>query len=88
MNTNPNAIAHLPDCVRPGDVLGDACSLQIVIDTPNNTVLNFFHSTIALPWGVVKVFCGHEPMALNYKIASQLRSREMLLSGNAVPHSR
>ena len=70
MNTNPNAIAHLPDCVRPGDALGDACSLQIVVDTANNTVLNFFHSTIALPWGVVKVFCGHEPMVLNYKIAS------------------
>ena len=43
---------------------------RFVVDTANNTVLNFFHSTIALPWGVVKVFCGHEPMVLNYKIAS------------------
>ncbi|OLP80442.1 hypothetical protein AK812_SmicGene39147 [Symbiodinium microadriaticum] len=79
MNTNPNALAHLPDCVRPGDALGEACSLQIVSDTLNSTLLNFFHSTIALPWGVVKVFCGHEPMVLNYKIVKCVKCSFMVI---------
>ena len=79
MNTNPNALAHLPDCVRPGDALGEACSLQIVSDTLNSTLLNFFHSTIALPWGVAKVSCGHEPMVLNYKIVKCVKCSFMVI---------
>ncbi|CAE7406745.1 unnamed protein product [Symbiodinium natans] len=70
MAKDPNNTALLPDSVRPGDVLGEACTLQLVIDTRSNAVLQFFHSSISLPWGVVRLFCRDKPMLLNYKIAT------------------
>ena len=70
MAKDPNNTALLPDSVRPGDVLGEACSLQLVIDTRSNAVLQFFHSSISLPWDVVRLFCRDKPMLLNYKIAT------------------
>ena len=70
MTEDPTKIGDLPDSVRPGGELGEACALQMVIDSSSNSVLNFFHSNISLPWGVVRVFCRDKTMLLNYKIAS------------------
>ena len=70
MEEDPTSIAKLPPSVRPGDALGESCHYQIVIDSRHNKVLVFFHSTAALPWGVVRVFCKDKVHVLNYKVAS------------------
>ena len=70
MEEDPTSIAKLPPSVRPGDALGESCHYQIVLDSRHNKVLVFFHSTAALPWGVVRVFCKDKVHVLNYKVAS------------------
>ncbi|CAE7232195.1 unnamed protein product [Symbiodinium natans] len=64
-------VGRLPGFVSPGDALGESCHLQLVVDSAANTVLQFFHSSVPLPWGVVKAFCrGGSVKILNYKIAT------------------
>ena len=64
-------VGRLPGFVSPGDALHESCHLQLVVDSAANTVLQFFHSSVPLPWGVVKAFCrGGSVKVLNYKIAT------------------
>ena len=71
MNSENPRLVDLPPSVRPGDALGEeACHLQLVIDSSANKVLKFYHASVPIAWGVVRVFCNDHPVIINYKIAT------------------
>ena len=66
-------IATLPAIVRPRDALGEACRLQLVVEQTSDGAwhaLKFFHSTVDIPFGLVRTLCEDAPQVINYKVAS------------------
>ena len=62
----------LPPCVRPGDSLGDSCSLQIALhygDDGSCSALKFYHSKVNIPLGLAKTLCDEQVLVINYGIA-------------------
>ena len=70
MNSENPRLIDLPANIRPRDALGEACHLQLVIDSSSNKVLKFFHASVPIAWGVVRVFCNNHAKVINYKLAS------------------
>ena len=72
-NTDPPNIGQLPASVRPRDALGDSCTMQIAISPEEGgtfTVLKFFHSSVFIPLGLAKAFCGQKVLVINYQVAN------------------
>ena len=63
MNDDPTCVGRFPGDLRPGDALRESCHVQVVTGSASNSILQFFHSSMPLPRGVVKVFCRGTPCA-------------------------
>ena len=62
----------LPNSVRPTDSLGESCRLQFVIQPLENgtcDILKFYHSSVDIPFGFVKVLCDDSALMIDYKLA-------------------
>ena len=70
MNNYPTCVGRFPGDLRPDDALGGSCHMHVVIDSASNSILQFFHSSVPLPWGVVKAFCRGSVLVLNDKIVN------------------
>ena len=66
-------ISTLPVSVRPRTARADSCRLQLVVEETADgqlQALKFFHSTVDIPWGLVRTLCEDSPRMINYRVAS------------------
>ena len=45
-------------------------------------VMKFYHSTVDIPWGLVRTFCEEEPQVIDYNVAANPNQSWFLSHGN------
>lgn len=82
-------VTALPAALRPAAALGESFNTQVVMHIyPDGVcvcvchVMKFYHSTVDIPWGLVRTFCEEEPQVIDYNVAANPNQSWFLSHGN------
>ena len=78
-------VTALPAALRPGAALGESklsCIFIQMVCVCVCHVMKFYHSTVDIPWGLVRTFCEEEPQVIDYNVAANPNQSWFLSHGN------